>query len=244
MEPKQSAFRREAKLLWQHIRDALEQQKLVSGSLAVTVALWIIGRLLPPLIESLPAKDRASLTGSHLWLWLSGLHWAWIGSVLLAILAIHLAWRKQYLADHPEGPEIDKRLELLEEIPGLSGAPSDTIKEMAKALQVFIEPRPAFTLFAHFTVRAQIESPILYLECDAPIYRAIGRYRKPNFGEQVRAEEIKNLQERAWVQFGNAPLLAGATLSVILSSSVPLRLKRVVPFAPPPADPPSTTASA
>lgn len=231
-------IRREAALLWAHISEVRENRQGLLGALGVIVVLglvrWLLSPVLPRIVPLLP---------SALVPWLSGVRLSALAAVFLILLAQYLAWRKQYLANHPEGPEIDKRLELLEEIPGLSGAPSDTIKEMAKALQVFIEPRPAFTLFAHFTVRAQIESPILYLECDAPIYRAIGRYRKPNFGEQVGAEEIKNLQERAWVQFGNAPLLAGATLSVILSSSVPLRLKRVVPSEPPPASPPLTTAS-
>jgi hypothetical protein len=59
-------------------------------------------------------------------------------------------------AYHPEGPEIDERLELLEEAPGLSGNPSDLIKEIAKALRVSVEHYPEHSLSVDLRVRAKI----------------------------------------------------------------------------------------
>lgn len=159
-------------------------------------------------------------------------------AVLGMILAQFLAWRdvrdeRNVLRTDLETlrsdqrPDIDERLELLEEAPSLTVPDDSVTREIEKTFPT--APYPEHTLSVGLGVRAEIDPPTLVIECSAPIYKASAYYcRRPGKEDPVMVlDPLRRSQERVMFRFGDVPLPAGAKLLVKLYSPAPLRLKRV-----------------
>jgi hypothetical protein len=164
----------------------------------------------------------------------------------LAVAGIALLLQDWWLKSRGHRPKIDRRLELIEEKPSLTIPESQIERQIAATNPT--APYPAHALTVRLGVRKKIDPPILLVECNAPIYMASGFLHVPREEDRLMFHDLAiGSQERATLQFGSAALPAGASLLVMFYSVAPLRLRRVEPTrlpAPPPADHPSSKASA
>jgi hypothetical protein len=233
-------------LLWHHVKEVREHKQALLGALVVTLVLglagWALPLVLPRVVPLLPAA---------LIPWLSAYRLSIAGAVLMVFLAQYLAWRKQYLANHPEGPEIDERLELLEEAPSLTIHDDATTRRLEQMFPT--EPYPEHNVSARLRSKSAIDHAILTVQCTAPIYRVLQFYCEAGETEPVmvlpRIGYRQPQQDLIVATFKDGPLAPGSSFLIKIFSPVPIALKRVSigpmrPPAPPPVGPPSTTGAA
>ncbi|HEY0512726.1 MAG TPA: hypothetical protein VGH73_12525 [Thermoanaerobaculia bacterium] len=214
-------IQREGAHLWRYLMEVREIWRSILGAAVVIAFLavirWSLSAALPTLTPHLPAAVVP---------WLSWYRLTVAALVLLVFLAQYLAWRKQYRANHSEGPEIDHRLELLDEAVGLR--PSDSEAEIREMQALNIAPDPDHLNTSLFRVRAEIDPPLLDIQGTGPIYSAICVYHRSKEDLVMTTEPVRRKPDRILMQLGEKPLPIGATISLKLFSPAPLLLKKVV----------------
>jgi hypothetical protein len=148
-----------------------------------------------------------------------------LGYIFAALLAAAGLWLVFTELRERSRPKIDPRLELERDAGSLRPPDSDAdIKNMA-ALGVAPEPDHEYTL--QLRVKAEINPPLLDVECTGPIYSVICVYRLPEGDEIMTIEPVLRKPDRVLMRLGDKPLAAGTGVLLKLFSPVPIQLKRI-----------------
>jgi hypothetical protein len=115
-------------------------------------------------------------------------------------------------------PEMDPRLELLEETPGLTPP--------ANRPDLSLECLPDHQLSLILRAKAEIDPPALTVDCDAPVYRAFALYQRAGEEAIMIPEPEHRRQTGVLFSFGNQPLPVGTRFLFKIYSPVPIELKR------------------
>jgi hypothetical protein len=200
-------------LLRRYIPEVLEHRRTLLGSGLVVVVLWISARY-GPLLESIV----------HLVPWLTLNRIILVACVVVFSAAQYLAWRKLRLSADRHGPEVDDRLHLVEEKPGLTDKQSPVRRMLERDTGRIY---PDYYLSVTLRVKTEVAPPALIVECTAPIYQASAFY----FSEQRTASpsrEPRNLSHnRVLLVFHSAILLPGRRITINLYSPVPISVKSI-----------------
>lgn len=133
--------------------------------------------------------------------------------------------QSQLRAARGDRPEVDGRLELLEEFGGLRPPDSEAgIREM-RALS--LQPDPDHMDTIKLRVKTEIEPPLLDIRCTAPVYSVICVHYLPGEEPIMLMEPVLRESDRILMRLGEKPLPVGTAVLLKLFSPVPIRLKRI-----------------
>ena len=131
----------------------------------------------------------------------------------------------QLRAARGERPEVDDRLEILEEAVGLR--PPDSEADIREMEALGLQPDPDHMDTVRLRVRTEIEPPLLDIRCTGPIYSVTCVYLIPEAELIMSMEPVLREPDRILMQLGEKPLPVGTAIFLKLFSPVPIRLKRI-----------------
>jgi hypothetical protein len=133
--------------------------------------------------------------------------------------------KRQLQAARGDRPEVDDRLELLGEVPGLR--PPDSEADLREMEALSLQPDPDHMDTIGLTVKREIEPPLLDVRCTGPIYSVICTYLLPEAGLIMSMEPVLREPDRILMRLGEKPLPVGTAVWLKLFSPVPIRLKKI-----------------
>ena len=186
--------------------------------------------------------------------------WSWLVPVLVGVGAglafygldlaraaadLHLRQTEKIRRLRGEEPEIDPRLELVEESPELTPEMTPDPPWVSKAFETMGIPKdrlPEHRTIARFRVLEALSYPVVQVKTTAPIYGGFGEYKLPD-SEKVWVPELDSWRRqprRVSITLGNDPLPAGCWIRLTLYSPEPVFLSSVLAATRPAAPPPTT----
>jgi hypothetical protein len=220
----------ETALFWRYVGEVKEEWGTLLGSVVVIGVLWLAELCGMPVLaqvqEVAPWATRNRLLV--------------VAAVLILAAAQYRIWRRLRISADSEDPDIDKRLEWVNEAYGRTAQYEREIREYARLRRMSLPPRAGHTYTVWLKVLASSINQSILIECTAPIYKAFGFYHYSGKSRSAR-EPVHKGQKKVLITFGDAPLPKGATVRIKVHSPEPVALRRVEVLA---SSPEPRTASA
>lgn len=147
-----------------------------------------------------------------------------------------------------EGPEIDPRLELVEEALALTPEPGSEPPWLAKVRETMWISRsrsPDHLLKLRFRVVTTLDLPILRITCSSLVYGASGEFGRPNETRVIipGPEEDGRSSRKVVFKLEYVPLPPDTWIRLRIQSPVPIELVSALGAKPPASPPPTTPGS-